>query len=549
MEVASSRKNTFKDSEFLKVSLFSSSKERSMEKGAWITNSKDMWRGYFVCPFNTTKMVVSVNWMSSDINQINTTVSSECVLIFLDTAQEWENMKSSVVSLYSKVPTRIVVCKSEETLNIANEIKGIAFTNGSAEELRNLIDKSDKGEYEKLANYFNKYDTDKSGYIEIAELPNLALALGEDPQSESFKQSLLVFDVNKDNKISLEEFIKYWKIGRQNTLTLSKIYEFENYLKDNIYSLINYDNFLKEIKAVKTKKEDKTNKLQISIKTKDKVKIVTRIEGRIAIGGSKRLEAVRTFISKFSDNLDPIHENWVNISVFLKSETITSKVARTYLEQFRENLLKFAETNYVPGLSGFLNNFLNFISFDRQCSSSLLFRLKFDVESMIKESCDALVKIVQSISEKDKGFDLAIKVYSEELIEELFKNNENLGSFLRNSEVDIDSSSVKSLLKTLFLNLNKNYQSNLGLLQFLFAPNDFKMEFNGPINEMIDQNLNKILGLNLSTFSKLINFIKLNLNETLLKSMKRLEIGFNLFDIFLNLQIYSDTLWESKVSL
>jgi hypothetical protein len=320
-------------------------------------------------------------------------------------------------------------------------------------------------------------------------------------------------------------------------------------LKDNIYSLINYDNFLKEIKAVKTKKEDKTNKLQISIKTKDKVKIVTRIEGRIAIGGSKRLEAVRTFISKFSDNLDPIHENWVNISVFLKSETITSKVARTYLEQFRENLLKFAETNYVPGLSGFLNNFLNFISFDRQCSSSLLFRLKFDVESMIKESCDALVKIVQSISEKDKGFDLAIKVYSEELIEELFKNNENLGSFLRNSEVDIDSSSVKSLLKTLFLNLNKNYQSNLGLLQFLFAPNDFKMEFNGPINEMIDQNLNKILGLNLSTFSKLINFIKLNLNETLLKSMKRLEIGFNLFDIFLNLQIYSDTLWESKVSL
>lgn len=549
MEVNSSRKNTFKDSEFLKVAVFSSKMETSIQKGAWITNSNNMWRGYYVCPFNTTKMVVSVNWLNSDINRINTTVNSECALAFVETYKEWEEIKSSFVSLYSKVPIKIIVTNHEDGLNFAEEVNGVTFTPGTAEDLRNFIEKCDRNELERLTNYFNKYDSDKSGFIEIAELPNLALALNEDPKSESFKQSLLVFDVNKDNKISLDEFIKYWKIGRQNTLTLSKIYEFESYLKENIYSLINFDSFLKEIKAFKTKNDFKTNKLNISIRTKEQVKLRTRIEARLAIGGSKRVDAVRCFISKFSDNLDPLQENWVNISVFLKSETISSNSARIYLERFRENLLKFAQTNYVPGLTGFLNNFLNFVSYDRECCATLLFRLKFDVESIFKESCETLVKIVQSISEKDNGFDFNLKIFSENLIEELFRNNDNLGSFLKNSETDLQSSCVKSLLKILFLNLNKNYQSNLNLLQFLFAPNDFKMEFNGPIDELVDQNLGQLLKFNLNSFANLINFIKQNLDDVLLKSMKRLEIGFHLFDIFFNLQIYSDTLWESKIAL
>ena len=54
---------------------------------------------------------------------------------------------------------------------------------------------------------------------------------------------------------------------------------------------------------------------------------------------------------------------------------------------------------------------------------------------------------------------------------------------------------------------------------------------------------------NNESFSKFINFIKSNLNPTLLKSMKRLEIGFHIFDVFFNLQIYSDTLWETEIVL
>ena len=159
------------------------------------------------------------------------------------------------------------------------------------------------------------------------------------------------------------------------------------------------------------------------------------------------------------------------------------------------------------------------------------------------------MKIIESISHKDKGFEANLKVYSEEKIEELFKNNECLKELLKNSEIKFESSSLKALLKTLFLNINQKYQSFLGLFQFLFAPNDLKMDFLGPINELLDQTTASILDLNLSPFAKFINFIKSNLNPILLKSMKRLEIGFNLFDTFFNMQIFSDTLWESDINL
>ena len=224
---------------------------------------------------------------------------------------------------------------------------------------------------------------------------------------------------------------------------------------------MHYENFLKEINVLRTKIEDKSNKIAINIKTKEQIKIKTRIECKVAVGGVKKVEAVKNFISKFTDNLDPIKENWVNISVFLKSETIDSKIARIHLEEFRENILKYAEQNLIPGLSGFINNFLNIKSYNRECSATVLFRLKFDIESILKDASEAIVKIIESISHKDKGFEANLKVYSEEKIEELFKNNECLKELLKNSEIKFESSSLKALLKTLFLNINQKYQSFL----------------------------------------------------------------------------------------
>ena len=94
MEFVSTIPNTFKDSEFFKVIVYSNSKEKSFQKGSWFSKTKELWRGYFVSPFKKTKLVVSVNWSGSNINSINSTISSECVLIFIDSINEWETIKS-----------------------------------------------------------------------------------------------------------------------------------------------------------------------------------------------------------------------------------------------------------------------------------------------------------------------------------------------------------------------------------------------------------------------------------------------------------------------
>ena len=549
VDIVSNPKNTFKDSEFFKVVVFSATKENSLRQGSWLTNSNNLWRGFYTCPFLNTKLIVSLNWLGSDITSIDSTISSEAILIFLENSEEWEKIRPEVLKLYSIIPTKVIVYNHEDAKKFAMEIKGVAYQNNNAEELKKILNHSDTNEYEKLATYFKKFDADKSGFIDLAELPSLAKALDEDPKSEKFKNSMLVFDVNKDNKISLEEFIVFWKIGRQNTATLAKIYTFELAIEEFAYKFLNYENFLKEIKVLQTKNDLKTNKININIKTKDQVKIRSRIECRLTIGGPTKEEAVKSFISKFTDNLDPVQENWVNLSVFLKSETIDSKTAKTYLEEFRTNLINFAEKNLISGLSGFMNNFINFKSYNRECSTTVLFRLKFDIESLMKDACKAIVKVVEALSDKEKSFDLNLKLFSEDCLKDLFKNKESLKGLLKNSEITIDSTCIKSRLKAFMLNTNKSYQSLLGLFQILFAPNDLKMDFNGPITELIDETSNNILNTSLAPFETLISFIKSNLNPILLKSMKRLEIGFNLFGIFFNVQIFSDTLWEDEIKV
>jgi Ca2+-binding EF-hand superfamily protein len=73
-------------------------------------------------------------------------------------------------------------------------------------------------DYVKLAEeFFKKYDTNDSNYIEQSELKKLLTDVSKEigispPEDVEIKELLQDYDLNKDNKISKDEFVKFFNV-------------------------------------------------------------------------------------------------------------------------------------------------------------------------------------------------------------------------------------------------------------------------------------------------------------------------------------------------
>lgn len=62
---------------------------------------------------------------------------------------------------------------------------------------------------------FGSFDKDNSGFIDINELKDVSKELGKPMDSSELEECMKDLDMNKDEKISYEEFKKWWLSGRQ----------------------------------------------------------------------------------------------------------------------------------------------------------------------------------------------------------------------------------------------------------------------------------------------------------------------------------------------
>eukprot|EP00831_Metopus_contortus_P039515 TRINITY_DN3096_c0_g1_i4.p1 TRINITY_DN3096_c0_g1~~TRINITY_DN3096_c0_g1_i4.p1 ORF type:complete len:603 (+),score=112.24 TRINITY_DN3096_c0_g1_i4:108-1916(+) len=117
---------------------------------------------------------------------------------------------------YMKVPIKFILydgCISQSSYEMNWGAIGMAKT--TPEDLVESIIKENNELVKLIASVFNEFDKDKSGYIELKEIKEVAKELGtEIPESEA-EEIIQELDINKDGKISMEEFVEFWKTGRQ----------------------------------------------------------------------------------------------------------------------------------------------------------------------------------------------------------------------------------------------------------------------------------------------------------------------------------------------
>lgn len=65
-----------------------------------------------------------------------------------------------------------------------------------------------------MSKTFQSFDKDGSGYIDINELKEVSKELGRPMDAAELEECMQDLDQNKDNKITYDEFKRWWLSGR-----------------------------------------------------------------------------------------------------------------------------------------------------------------------------------------------------------------------------------------------------------------------------------------------------------------------------------------------
>lgn len=539
----SNRSNTYLNKEFFKIVLIAPTKEKSEEVSQWLTGSNKSNRGVYNCPFKKTQLIVFYRW-PSPVERQATTVAVEGMVVYAEDAKEFEELKPEIKK-YGKVPNVVVVSPQDLTRE-AREIKGFYFPFGNdSSELKIKLDEMDKRELSKIQNAFNRYDKDNSGSIDTDEMKQIAISLGQDPNTEEFKQSMLALDVNGDNIISFNEFISWWKIGRQNTMTLPKIYQLNEKSKKLVDSLMNYSEYVKAVSELPAKSEKSQQK--VSFKGSGLPRPRTFIEYSLAVGGPMRDQMAVDFLKQFTKN--PISKNnWVSMLFTLLPGEIESERAKLLLEDFKDNLLKWGEDKGNLVFISFVKNLLLFETSSTENAVVLACRLKTDIEELVKGSLKDYFFLIKNFADEGESFWINLKAQSNLDLYDNVKRDEpvTLGEFLRICEVKMDGEGHRDRLKTLYQNLKPEYKDYLSALKYLFLPYNLESEIEGDINESVDESLLSTLNEPLNNVNLVVDLLKKCIPEQLLKSTKNFEIGFNAFNTFSRIKFRTKAFFEGK---
>lgn len=538
------RKNTYLPSDLLKMIVFSKNKLTSEEESMWLTNTKESNRGVYRCSFprKKTSILVYPRWQSCGDKE-TTTVAVEALLVFVSNSEELKNLLIDL-NKYVSVPIKFIISENEEKelLDLANQNNYFFHKKEKSESdvLRNLIDTKDEEEFIKIRSAFEKFDEDDSGVIEENEFKKIASYLGEKTDSEDFKQAILALDKNNDGNISIAEFVSWWKIGRQCTKALPKIYQLKMFVKETVNNLVDLPNFFKEISKIKPENSTVKSTQKINFIGPGPIKWRSHLDISMCIGGNDRLKKAEKFLSQFTKNYTAgAKANWISLLFNNINEKICNlQDASNILNRFKGLITKWCLDNNHSDFAVFISNLLVFESTFSGTSAVLAVRLKVDIEEFVKNSIENLLFIFSSIVPEKSSHELTLSLKSNQdlLIDSL--NGKTLGNFLEICEVNIMNSGFRDRIKCLVTNLKKEaFLKMVSLIQLFFVPLSMNVKYNGDVYEFVDESLKAFLDIPLTNVGKIIDFFIKNLSQNLFKSTKDISIALNFNEIYADLKL------------
>jgi hypothetical protein len=348
-----------------------------------------------------------------------------------------------------------------------------------------------------LKNKFNECDEDKKGLIEINDLPLLMTSLNTTDYSISIGSLQRLFG----NQISFNEFYFWWIYRKcDNLLDIFSNIKFcvDLFFRSNFY----FNNFKRGIKS----RQGQEIKFEFKNINLERIIYDYIFDGNISLGSINSKYAAKNYLSKFSDDLSYSETDFISLGIFSKLE-IDEKDHNKTSDNIEEALILSIESILTKE---YLHLFRNLITFDRQINSNTT-----NVILKLKNEADFLLKIIfkdfifvknwilnSQLDNMESEVFLEFKIIS--IMNDIKKNiNSTQNKFKINFQGYYDSMKFSTILKNIHPKTLENYEEELLL----------------PIMKIIE---------------KISQDIKTKTDT--LHNISRIELGFNIFGVFLNLQ-------------
>lgn len=137
----------------------------------------------------------------------------DVVLVVAKTPEDLAALKP-VLTPYKKIPLKFVLYDGAANQpDFETEFKVLPLLKGSPMEFVERLISANNDLVKLIASVFKSFDKNNDNFIELEELQAMSKELGAELSPEEAKKAIKIMDINKDGKISLEEFISWWKTG------------------------------------------------------------------------------------------------------------------------------------------------------------------------------------------------------------------------------------------------------------------------------------------------------------------------------------------------
>ncbi len=204
----------------LRFIVFAQTQEESEALAKRIMQSENNKLGYFKSTFKNYEFNAFCRW-SNNPKGIIGSPSVDAIIVSLREPKDWGFIKEALHS-YSLVQFRILLIPSTKQSSDLDQAQSetkanitINFESFSSDEILNHIIKAEEETNSLLKTVFANLDKSGDGFIDLTEMETICRELGVDVTHAEFQETLRSLDINHDNKIGFDEFVDWWKKGRQ----------------------------------------------------------------------------------------------------------------------------------------------------------------------------------------------------------------------------------------------------------------------------------------------------------------------------------------------
>ncbi|KAL4487907.1 hypothetical protein ABPG72_022767 [Tetrahymena utriculariae] len=202
---------------------------------------------------------------------------------------------------------------------------------------------------------FVKFDKDNSGQLDYSELKQVAQELGVQLETNEIQNIFSELDVNKDQKISFEEFWEWWKLGRPNKLEKMIYYK----LKSMKLLKKAHANFLRLGSALDVKYDKSVDKVYVALNYGSHPGD-TRIQAKVHLNTQEGDDLIRESLDGFQRNEnEQDHQEIVAIVIRIKSNKPeeAAKDIQFLIDSLKSMLLQLANSMNSTELVNMINLF------------------------------------------------------------------------------------------------------------------------------------------------------------------------------------------------